>query len=107
MCIYIFYCLLSYTGALNQILLLSFFAWPSCGYLANKQVITGSYLKHILDHYDTVLANQRASRYWVPVLTKPPDWLIPSHYVPNIMVAAFASQLFWGTFHCLTESAFA
>ncbi len=53
-----------YTGALNQILLLSFFAWPSRGYLANKQVITGSYLKHVLDHYDTVLANQRASSYY-------------------------------------------
>ena len=53
-----------YTGAINQILLLSYFAWPSCGYLANKQVITGSYFKHILDHYDTALANQRASRYY-------------------------------------------
>ncbi len=53
-----------YTGALNQMLLLSFFALPSCGFLINNQIITWSYLKHILDHYDTVLANQRASRYY-------------------------------------------
>ena len=49
-----------YTGAIKRILLKSYFAWPPCGYLVNKQIIIWSYMKHILDHYDTVLANQRA-----------------------------------------------
>ena len=29
----------TYTGAINHILLKSFFAWPPCGYLVNKQII--------------------------------------------------------------------
>ena len=56
-----------YTGALNQTLLLSFFAWPIIRVCQknlfgpnNNQIITWSYMKHILHHYDTVLANQRA-----------------------------------------------
>ena len=29
-----------YTGALNQTFMMSFSAWPSCGYLVSKQIIT-------------------------------------------------------------------
>ncbi len=33
-----------YTAAFKRILLKSYFAWPSCGYLINRQIIIWSYI---------------------------------------------------------------
>ncbi len=54
----------NYTGAISQTLMKSYFAWPSCGYLVNKQVIFRSVYLYISNYFQWFLPYIARHNYW-------------------------------------------